>query len=100
MTRPTSGALPLGDLLAVLRGRGLPIGVREHLAARRLLEGWQGLDPDGFRAALAAVLARDVKEVRLVRETFDELYAFKCAGNFPTWEAALARLCAEAKSAP
>jgi len=38
--------------------------------------------------------------IRIDRETFDELYAFKAAGNFPTWEAALARLCAEAKSAP
>jgi len=37
--------------------------------------------------------------IRIDRDTFDELYAFKCAGGFPTWEAALARLCAEAKSA-
>ena len=37
--------------------------------------------------------------IRIDRDTFDELYAFKCAGGFPTWEAALARLSAEAKSA-
>jgi hypothetical protein len=37
--------------------------------------------------------------IRIDRDTFDELYAFKRAGGFPTWEAALARLCAEAKSA-
>jgi hypothetical protein len=36
--------------------------------------------------------------IRIDRETFDELYRFKCMGGFPTWEAALARLCAEAKS--
>lgn len=37
--------------------------------------------------------------LRIDRDTFDELYAFKRAGGFPTWEAALARLIAEAKTA-
>jgi len=37
--------------------------------------------------------------LRIDRETFDELYRFKTAGNFPTWEAAIERLCADAKSA-
>lgn len=37
--------------------------------------------------------------IRIDRDTFDELYAFRCAGGFPTWEAALARLSTEAKSA-
>lgn len=36
--------------------------------------------------------------LRLDRETFDELYRFKTDGGFPTWEAALARLCADARS--
>ncbi len=36
--------------------------------------------------------------IRVERDTFDELYAFKCAGGFPTWESALAGLLAEAKS--
>ena len=36
--------------------------------------------------------------LRIDREIFDELYAYKRAGGFPTWEAALARLFAEAKS--
>ena len=36
--------------------------------------------------------------LRIDRDTFDELYRFKMAGGFPTWEAALARLCAGAKS--
>jgi hypothetical protein len=36
--------------------------------------------------------------LRIDRDTFDELYEYKRAGGFPTWEAALARLIAEAKS--
>jgi Family of unknown function (DUF6084) len=40
--------------------------------------------------------------IRIDRATFDELYRFKTAGGFPTWERAFARLCADAqaKSAP
>ena len=38
--------------------------------------------------------------LRIDRDTFDELYRFKTAGGFTTWEAALARLCADAKSTP
>jgi hypothetical protein len=30
--------------------------------------------------------------LRIDRDTFDELYRFKMAGGFTTWEAALARL--------
>jgi Family of unknown function (DUF6084) len=37
--------------------------------------------------------------IRVDRETFDELYRFKREGGFPTWEAALARLCARAENA-
>jgi len=36
--------------------------------------------------------------IRIDRETFDELYRFKREGGFPTWEAAIARLCARAES--
>ncbi len=35
--------------------------------------------------------------IRVDRATFDELYRFKTAGGFPTWERALAQLCAAAK---
>ena len=52
-----------------------------------------------WRAAMDAFFPNSAW-IRIDRATFDELYAFKCAGAFPTWEAALARLCAEAKSAP
>ncbi|GAC1614717.1 MAG: DUF6084 family protein [Candidatus Elarobacter sp.] len=34
--------------------------------------------------------------IRIDRETFDELYRFKREGGFPTWEAAISRLCARA----
>jgi len=36
--------------------------------------------------------------LRLDRDTFDELYRYKIAGGFPTWESAIARLCSGAKS--
>jgi hypothetical protein len=67
--------LPLADLLAALRARGLPLGVREHLTVGRLLERFDDPDLETLRVALAAVLARHPAEVELVRETFDELYA-------------------------
>ena len=51
-----------------------------------------------WRAAMDAFFPNSAW-IRMHRDTFDELYAFKCAGGFPTWDAALARLCAEAKSA-
>ncbi len=37
--------------------------------------------------------------IRIDRATFDELYRFKTAGGFPTWERALAQLCDQARSA-
>ncbi len=36
--------------------------------------------------------------IRIDRATFDELYRFKTAGGFATWERALAHLCAQAGS--
>ena len=38
--------------------------------------------------------------IRLDRDAFEELYRFKREGGFPTWEAAIARLCARAESTP
>lgn len=35
--------------------------------------------------------------IRIDRDTFEELYRFKREGGFPTWEAAIARLCASAE---
>ncbi|MEA2666884.1 MAG: hypothetical protein QOI11_3828 [Candidatus Eremiobacteraeota bacterium] len=50
-----------------------------------------------YRAAMDAFFP-DSAWIRIDRATFDELYRFKTAGGFPTWERAIARLCAEAKS--
>jgi hypothetical protein len=36
--------------------------------------------------------------IRVDRDTFDALYAFKRAGGFPTWEAAIGRLCERTES--
>jgi hypothetical protein len=36
--------------------------------------------------------------IRIDRQTFDELYRFKREGGFPTWDAAIARLCERAGS--
>jgi hypothetical protein len=50
-----------------------------------------------YRATMDAFFP-DSAWIRIDRATFDELYRFKTAGGFPTWERALAHLCAEAKS--
>lgn len=50
-----------------------------------------------YRATMDAHFP-DSAWIRLDRATFDELYRFKSAGGFPTWERAIARLCAEARS--
>jgi hypothetical protein len=66
--------LPFDELLATLKERGLPIGLREHLLVGRLLDRWPGAELKPLRSALAALLARNTEEVTLVRTTFDELY--------------------------
>ena len=66
--------LPLADLLACLRDQGLPVGVREHLVVGRLLARWDDTDVSSLRGALGALLARNPDEVRIVHETFDQLY--------------------------
>jgi hypothetical protein len=38
--------------------------------------------------------------IRVDRDAFDELYRFKREGGVPTWDAAIARLCARAESTP
>ncbi|MFN2460298.1 MAG: DUF6084 family protein [Candidatus Velthaea sp.] len=37
--------------------------------------------------------------IRIDRSAFEELYRFKRQGGFPTWEAAIARLCGRAETA-
>jgi hypothetical protein len=73
--------LPFADLLAALRDRGLSLGVREHLVVGRLLARLDDPDLDTVRSALAAVLARNRAEVKLVRETFDLLYTRPSEGD-------------------
>ena len=74
-SRAAVSPLPLADLLAALRSRGLPVGLREHLTVGRLLSRWDDLDVATLRTALAAILARNPQEVALVEETFGQLYA-------------------------
>ncbi len=64
----------MSDLLAELRACGLAIGMREHLQVGRLLERWTDHDLAALRTSLAALLATDPGEVRLVQEAFDRLY--------------------------
>jgi hypothetical protein len=66
--------LPLIDLLHALQEAGLPVSVREHLAVGRLLSRWDVTDTALLRSSLAALLARNAREVQLVRETFDRVY--------------------------
>lgn len=67
--------LPFADLLAALKARGLPIGVREHLVVARLLRQWDDPSTESLCNALAAVLARNREDAKLVRDTFGQLYA-------------------------
>ncbi|HYU33415.1 MAG TPA: hypothetical protein VEW48_14760, partial [Thermoanaerobaculia bacterium] len=73
--------LPLDDLLASLRDQGLPVGVREHLVVGRLLARWDDTDAASLRGALGAILGRNPDEVRIVHETFDQLYSAPPAGT-------------------
>ncbi|MGE0593582.1 MAG: hypothetical protein AB7G23_06145 [Vicinamibacterales bacterium] len=67
--------LPFETLLETLRDRGVPLGVREHLAVGRLLSRWDGTAWTDLRDALAALLGRNDDEVEGIRRAFDELYA-------------------------
>jgi hypothetical protein len=51
-----------------------------------------------YRATMDAHFP-DSAWIRIDRATFDELYRFKTAGGFATWERALAALCEQAGSA-
>ncbi len=67
--------LPFEALLEALRDRGVPLGVREHLAVGRLLSRWDGTSWIDLRNAVAALLGRSDEEVEGIRRVFDELYA-------------------------
>jgi hypothetical protein len=65
--------LPFEELLALLRQRGLQVGVRDHLAIARLLDRFEGNLP-ALRQALTALLSRNSRDAAIIRETFDSLY--------------------------
>ncbi|HYI07930.1 MAG TPA: acyl carrier protein [Thermoanaerobaculia bacterium] len=67
-------ALPFGEFLTALRARGVPVGVKEYESVARLLRAWSGIEREPLRDALAALLARDQKEVETIRHAFDEWF--------------------------
>lgn len=66
--------LPFGEFLSALRLRGVAIGIQEYQSVARLLRGWPGIERDALRDALAALLARDAKEVQTISAAFDEWF--------------------------
>lgn len=68
------GVLPFGEFLRALRRRGLGIDVGSFAAVARLLERWEGVDRDQLRDAMAALLARDEREVAIIRGAFEEWF--------------------------
>lgn len=67
---------PLSAFLAVLRTRGVPIGVAQHLEATRLLSLLgQTCDVQVLARSLGALLGRDGKEARLVENLFLDEFA-------------------------
>ncbi|HNN97843.1 MAG TPA: hypothetical protein PKI03_36510, partial [Pseudomonadota bacterium] len=80
----TDSASPLATFLAVLRARGVPIGVAQHLEAARLLSLLgPTCDVQALARGLGALLARDGKEARLVENLF--LDEFAEAFRFPDY---------------
>ncbi|MBL9005640.1 MAG: SUMF1/EgtB/PvdO family nonheme iron enzyme [Myxococcales bacterium] len=64
-------ASPLSAFLAVLRTRGVPIGIAQHIEAARLLSLLRPTcDVQSLARSLGALLGRDGKEARLVENLF------------------------------
>ena len=66
--------LPFSDFLDLLRAKGLGVSLHEHIAVGRLLERWDATDRDRFRDAIAALVARNEDETRVIRDLFDQFY--------------------------
>lgn len=67
-------SLPFSRLLDVLRTRGVSLGVREYIAYADLWQRLDGASAADLRRASAALLGTSAEDVRLVLDTFDELY--------------------------
>lgn len=69
-------ASPLSAFLAVLRTRGVPIGIAQHIEAARLLSLLRPTcDVQSLARSLGALLGRDGKEARLVENLFLDEFA-------------------------
>jgi hypothetical protein len=72
---PPARVLPFAEFLAVLRGKGFDVGVREHLLMARLLERWPGTEVREFGDSIAALLARSEVEAEEIRRLFADTYS-------------------------
>jgi len=69
-------ASPLSAFLAVLRTRGVPIGIAQHIEAARLLSLLRPTcDVQSLARSLGALLGRDGKEARVVENLFLDEFA-------------------------
>jgi hypothetical protein len=97
-------ALSSGEIPLVVQFSGTVFvrGTDGAVAAERVpwtCEARYRLPVAAWRATMDAYFP-NAAWLRIDRETFDELYRYKQRGGFPTWEAAIARLCARDASAP
>src|SRR5712691_3443786 len=66
--------LPFSTLLDLLRLRGLEIGLTEYRDLGLLLSRYDHCSPAELRTAIAALIARDRLEHKLISECFDDLF--------------------------
>lgn len=67
--------LPFLDFLELLRGQGIPLGLREYQAAARLVGIFGGGNPEELGCALAALLATNDEQVVQISTLFGRHYA-------------------------
>lgn len=72
--RTVRNGFPFAELLAVLRERGIRIGMRDYLRVGKLISRWDGIDPHTFCSSLSCLLASDSAEATLIVQVFRELY--------------------------
>lgn len=69
-----SRLVPFAELLAHLRAAGVAIGIDDHLLLERLVERYDGSDPEELREAIAALLSCSEADAARIRAEFDALY--------------------------